>query len=106
MNKNNIGEVTIKSKEYPNGKLKEMIYYNNGKEIAKKIFDIKNNIVKNTGKIPNGLIKEYYESGKLWIEWNYKDDKQEGISRIYNENGEIAIIETYKKGIKINSKNV
>ena len=27
--------------------------------------------------------KDYYESGELRAEWNYKDGKKEGIARIY-----------------------
>jgi len=38
------------------------------------------------------------------IEWNYKKGKREGISREYYKSGKLKIEENYKNGQKINKK--
>ncbi|MEK6647201.1 MAG: toxin-antitoxin system YwqK family antitoxin, partial [Candidatus Firestonebacteria bacterium] len=77
------------------GYTKEAIYYSGNKEIAKEIFDEKGNI-KRVGKIPNGIVKQYYESGKLEAEVNFKNGKKEGITKQYYENGKIWAEWNYK----------
>ena len=49
-------------------------------------------------------LKGYYENGQLLGEYNYKDGKQEGITKVYYKSGEIKYIDTYKNGTKINRK--
>ena len=51
-----------------------------------------------------GIAKEYYESGKLKAEGSFEDGKQEGISKEYYENGGIKFIDNYKNGQVINRK--
>ncbi|MEK7450266.1 MAG: hypothetical protein AAB019_12390, partial [Planctomycetota bacterium] len=90
------GEVTQKTtQEYPDGTIKEIIYYQDGKKIAKKLFDEKGNSTIE-GKIPEGIAKDYYASGKLEDEATYKDGKQEGIHKIYYESGKLEIEGNYK----------
>jgi len=48
--------------------------------------------------------KEHYPSGELKIEYNYKNNRLEGITKWYYESGEILYIDTYKNGQKINRK--
>ena len=70
------------------------IFYRDGKEIARKHRDVNGN-VKVEGEIPDGIIRSFYEdengneTDKLFAEWNYKNGKLEGISRIYLENGQL-----------------
>lgn len=52
----------------------------------------------------NGLTIKYYDIGNIAGEWNFKDDKLNGIAKGYYDNNEISFIDTYKKGVKINSK--
>ena len=52
----------------------------------------------------NGMSIYFYENGQLIAEVNYKNDKQDGITKIYWESGEIAYIDTYKNGEKIYRK--
>lgn len=40
--------------------------------------------------------KEYYDTGQLKVEWNYKDDKLEGISKWYGKNGTLAREQNYE----------
>ena len=49
-------------------------------------------------------MKVYYKSGHLSGEMNFKNDKLEGISNTYYENGDYQYIDTYKNGKKINRK--
>ena len=63
------------------------IFYKDRKEIAKQILDILGeNVIKTVGKIPDGMVKEYYNTGGLSCEWRYVANKLEGISREYNKN--------------------
>jgi antitoxin component YwqK of YwqJK toxin-antitoxin module len=75
-----------------------MIFYSGDKEVARQTRDRKDTIVKTTGKIPDGLIKEYYESGNLKEEMNFKNGKREGISRWYYESGVLKGERNFKEG--------
>ena len=55
------------------------------------------------GKL-EGIPKVYYEVGLLKLEGNFKDGKLHGITKGYYENGELNYVDTYKKGKKINRK--
>lgn len=90
-------EVVKKVKDYPDSGW-ESVYYSKGKKIAKEIFDKDGNIIKRTGKIPDGIVKEYYQNGILKAEWNYKNGKLNGVSRSYYESGELETEENYKNG--------
>ena len=71
-------------------------YYNEKRfEIAKEIFDLSGNR-KLTGKIPDGIIKEYYRNGKLAGKWNFKDGKRNGTAKLYYRNGRLWCKENYK----------
>ena len=75
---------------------KEITYYQDGKEIAKELFDENRNVIKIIGKIPDGIVKEHLESEKLIIEETYKDGKREGIVKTYYESGKLSEEVTYK----------
>lgn len=90
-------EVTRKSILNPDGTI-EYIFYDDGKEIAKQKVDDNGNIIQTTGKIPDGTVKGYDESGKLVYECNYKDNKLEGIVQVYYESGELFKELNYKSG--------
>lgn len=90
-------EVTTKEVKNTDGILTRY-FHSNGKEIAKQIQDKDGNVIKTTGKIPNGVVKEYYESGKLKAENNYKDGKLVGTSKFYFESGQLREEMNYKNG--------
>jgi len=46
----------------------------------------------------NGLHTEYFENGQKIQEGNYKDDKQYGKWTLWDENGQINSVATYKDG--------
>ena len=67
-----------------------------------------------TKKIPNQevinlgdgmkIIKTYYSPGKYKAIWTYRNNKLDGASKIFYESGEIAFIDTYANGEKINRR--
>lgn len=46
----------------------------------------------------DGLSKQYYPSGKIWKESNYKDGYLDGLATIYHENGNLKRTVEYTKG--------
>ena len=76
----------------------EFVFYDKGKAVAKQIVDKDMNIIKTTGKIPDGKVREYYKSGKLWSEFHYKNNKLEGIAVGYYEDGSLLYKSNHKDG--------
>jgi antitoxin component YwqK of YwqJK toxin-antitoxin module len=72
------------------------IFYSEGKEIAQQVQDSQGKVTKTTGKIPDGVVKEYLDNGALHYEWNYKNGKLEGISKEYFLSGELLEEILYK----------
>ena len=66
------------------------------KEVAKQIIDDGENIIEATGKVPDGIVKHYYESGTVERESNYKDGKREGTGKKYYENGKLLAEMTFR----------
>lgn len=90
-------EVTRKLIKNPDETV-ELVFYGEEKEVARQTLDEDENILKTIGKIPDGVVKEYYKSGKLRAEWNYKNGELEGTCNIYFENGELMFKNNYKSG--------
>ncbi len=44
------------------------------------------------------VLKDYYPSGQLKLEYAYKDGKQEGITKYYYESGQLEWEGNYKDG--------
>ncbi len=47
----------------------------------------------------NGIVKRYYESGKLESETEYKVGEKNGYTRYYDESGNLTKTEKYSKGV-------
>ena len=92
-----LAEVTTKVVKNPDETLTRFFYSDN-KEIARETRDRNDNIIKTTGKIPDGVVKEYYASGKLKADYNYKAGKLEGTSKFYYESKLLRAEENYKNG--------
>ena len=90
-------EVTRKTVVSPYGTI-EHVFYSEGREIAKQMVDKHDRIIKTTGSIPDGSVRQHYESGKLRFEWNYKDNKLNGIAKGYDENGNLDYEWIYQDG--------
>jgi antitoxin component YwqK of YwqJK toxin-antitoxin module len=117
-------EVTRKLVTNPDGS-REYVFYSENKEIARYTLDDQGNIVRTIGQIPDGVVREYYKSGKLRgegmfkngkpegiakeyyeggqlkAEWSIKDNKLDGVSKQYYENGTLRCIDTHKNGQRI-----
>jgi len=83
------------TKRHPNGKFKEVVYYFEGREIAKTTYDAQGN-KKTEGIIPNGLVKEYYQNGNLMMKAVFIGDKVEGMLNSYYENGQLMTAWNFK----------
>ena len=90
-------EVTAKTVLKSDGILVK-VFYSKDKEIAKEVLGKPGEVIKTTGKIPDGIVKEYYDNGKLMAKYNYKNSKLEGVSKWYYENGSLRGERNYKEG--------
>lgn len=86
------------TEQYPYYYSREHTYYQNGKEVAKEIFNKAGNLIKVTGKIPDGKVTEYLPNGKKLGEWDYNGGLREGMGRTYYESGRPEAEITYKAG--------
>ena len=75
---NNTNSMSGKSETYINGKLLSVSIFKNGKM--------------------NGVIKMYYENGKIGTVYNIKDNIQDGEAIEYDEDGNVIRKVLYKKG--------
>ena len=95
-NSDETAEVTEVTKRYSNSNRKEVVFYEGNKEIAKEEYDIDGNITTKTGKIPDGMVKEYDEDGILMVKSIFKDSKRNGLSKMYHQGGELMSETNYK----------
>ncbi len=72
------------------------IFYSEEKEVARQVQDSQGKVKELTGKIPDGIVKQYLDTGELVFEWNYKKGKLEGISKEYRISGELLEEMLYK----------
>ena len=100
-------EVTIKvTGQYFNGDPSEIVYYADGNKIAKEKFDVKGNVTKTEGQIPDGIAKKYYLlpgspiNGTLKAEINLKNGLLNGPMKEYSESGCLKSEINYRNGIR------
>ena len=72
------------------------IFYDGGKEIARQILDKEGNIIETNAKIPDGVVKEYDENGKLAFEWKFKSGRLEGLSKEFSLSGTLIAERNYR----------
>ena len=92
------GGITLKTIKNPDYTITS-VFFSKGKEIAQQVRDRKEHITKTTGTIPDGPVKEFYESGSLKEVAYYKNNKREGTSKWYYENGILQGERTFKDDI-------
>ena len=88
-------EVTRESTSDPDETV-EHVFYVKGEEIARQVLDEDGNVIKTAGRIPDDIVKQYYENGKLEFECKYKNNRPEGIARVYYESGKLSAEYNYK----------
>jgi len=92
----------IIKEEHPNGHLKVVAYFKNGKAngIRKEYYDngqLKEESFYKNGKL-EGLMILYYKNGLLEQEAYYKDGKVDGRWKLYNQDGSIQNEAYYSNG--------
>lgn len=84
---------------YPNEMSEEIVFYNEGEEIARQIFDPQGNLIYQTGVIPDGIVKQYYPDTQIHKEIPYLNGKINGTLKEYFPNGNIAKEISYKDNL-------
>ena len=90
-------EVTREKIKTPDGTM-EHVFYSGEKEVARQVVNEDGNIIKTTGKIPDGVVRGYYSNGVLSGMWNYKNGRREGVVKEYWKNGKLSEESHYKNG--------
>jgi len=104
-NGNLLGEMTyIKGVKYGTSKF----YYENGtmkletNDNGEKVLRYPNGNIEHEGQLKSGLAtglwKYYYENGKIQYEGNWKDDKEDGLWREFDESGNFVGEFRYNNG--------
>ena len=68
-----------------------LVFYQGAVEVARTIVDRNYEIINLQGAIPDGMVRQYYDSGTLFTEATYKNNRREGLTCIYRENGPLWI---------------
>jgi antitoxin component YwqK of YwqJK toxin-antitoxin module len=91
------GELTVKRVQNPDQTITK-IFYRGGSEVAQQTRGNNDVILETTGTIPDGIVREYYQSGALMEEAPYLNGKREGMSTWYYETGIVKGKRLYKAG--------
>ena len=83
------GEVSSRTIINPDGSSKATFYIYQDQEIAIRECDKEGNVIKLTGRVSDGIVKEYSPSGKLHWQVNFVNNEPEGIMKFYNEEGQV-----------------
>jgi antitoxin component YwqK of YwqJK toxin-antitoxin module len=119
------GVVGLATQVSKTGVMLENTFYNNGKEVAKILYDESGTPTKIEGKIPDGPAKQMLSEKVVGMELNYRNnlkdgpykilshkgkvigvaaegafkaDKLDGINNTYNEQGVLTVERSYKDG--------
>ena len=91
------GDVTREVIKNPDG-TQEVIFYRDGKEVAKELVATDDTVITTIGKIPDGLVKEFFFDGAVREEVYYKNGKKEGVAKLYNNKGVVRGEFKFKHG--------
>ncbi len=91
-------ETIRKEVPLPDGTGKTVAYFTGGKFSAQEVINNDGAILEKTGEIPDGLIREYWNSGQPKADYTYKKEKLDGLTRLYDESGKISVEILYKEG--------
>jgi antitoxin component YwqK of YwqJK toxin-antitoxin module len=91
---------TIRKTVYNSAGTKEYVFYTAEGEVARQTLDEDENVMRTVGEIPDGINREYYESGRIKAECTYRVNKLEGMSTVYYENGKMSYKCNYADGKK------
>jgi antitoxin component YwqK of YwqJK toxin-antitoxin module len=95
-----IGEVVRKTQWVDKKGHYEIFFLKDGLEIARQKIAGKSEVIEQEGKIPDGIIREYYDSGELMMEAQYKNDRSNGITKTYYKTGVLYQENNYRVGVE------
>jgi antitoxin component YwqK of YwqJK toxin-antitoxin module len=78
----------------------EVVFYRDGKEVAKELVGADGTVITTMGKVPDGLVKEFFFDGAVREEVYYKNGKKEGVAKLYNSKGVVRGEFNFKNGIQ------
>lgn len=76
-------------------------FYKGNQGIARQKFSQERGewiLLESQGQIPDGMVKEYYSSGKVHYERTFKNGKRDGFVREFSENGNLMLEVPYLDG--------
>ena len=82
------GEVIRKKIDNDDGTM-TLIFCRDTTELARTRVNANYDVISLEGAIPDGIVRQYYDSGKLLAEAEYRDNKRDGLTRIYRENDDL-----------------
>jgi antitoxin component YwqK of YwqJK toxin-antitoxin module len=88
-------EVKLKVKEQGGDKIYDLSFYLDEKLVAKRVYK-KGETIAEEGKIPDGVVIEKFEDGKIKNVISYKDGKRNGRAIGFYKNGRIKVEAHYK----------
>ena len=74
-------------------------YMLEGKEVYSEKLDENLEIIETKGKLPDGLVKEFFDNGLTYFECYFKDGKRNGTSKIFYETGKLNVEKEYLNGM-------
>jgi hypothetical protein len=77
---------------------KTLTYEADGKVVAREVYENEFTLIGREGAIPDGIVKEYYDTGKIRLVQNYCNARLEGTSREYYADGKIREERNYQNG--------
>ena len=84
-------------------------FYDGEKEVAWQKFGVDSGnwvLLESEGQIPDGVVKEYYETGKVHYERNFKNGKRHGLVKEFYQDGTLRSETKYVDGKKYESSGV
>lgn len=78
----------------------DAVYYREGKEIARELLATDGRVKKTVGKIPDGVVKEFFFNGSVREEVYYKNGKKEGVSKLYDDKGVVRAEFNFRRGMQ------
>lgn len=81
------------------GQFEQVCYYSGDKEISRELYDEKGILLRRSGIVPDGPVKEHYRDGPVKRIIDFKDGKAHGKGIDYYPGGEIFEESSFNQGV-------
>ena len=81
-------EITRKKIDNDDGTI-TLVFYTENEEVARTVVDKHYDVIKREGTIPDGMVRQYYDSGRLLAEAAYANNMRHGLTTLYHEDGSL-----------------